>query len=242
MSFVTQTIHGDALAFHPAERVPLVIADPPYGDIVPVHWDQTQGDVKHADWLIDWTNHTSTFQEDGDVLYVWGGVGKRHNRAFFRYLVRLEHETDYRIKNLITWSKKRAYGVQDNYLFTREECLYLIKGTDKPNIFNIPLLATERGYAGYNAKYPAKSKFHRRTNVWTDVTEMLRGKVHPTEKPARLAEVMIETHTMPGDLVMDPFGGSGSTGVACRSLGRRCILIEKDPEVYETMLHRLGGE
>lgn len=233
---------GDALTYSPPERIPLVIADPPYGDIVPEKWDKTQGDVKHAQWLVDWTNHTSTFQKDGDVIYVWGGVGKRLNRAFFRYLIQVEHETDYRVKNLITWSKRRAYGVKDNYLFTREECLYLIKGTDKPNIFNIPLLEKERGYSGYNEKYPAKSKFLRRTNVWTDITELFRGKTHPCEKPTALAEVMISTHTAPGDLVLDPFGGSGSTGLAAANLGRRCILVEKDPDIYKTMRMKFGEE
>ena len=77
-------------------------------------------------------------------------------------------------------------------------------------------------------KYPAKSEFYRRTNVWDDVTELLRGKIHPAEKPARLAEIMIQTSSNPGDLVVDLFAGSGSTGVASLNVGgRRCVLYEK---------------
>lgn len=98
---------------------------------------------------------------------------------------------------------------------------------DKPATFHIPLLEEKRGYAGYNVKYPAKSEFLRRTNVWDDVTELFRGKIHPTEKPSRLAEIMIETSSNPGDLVLDPFAGSGSTGVAAKKLGREYLLIEK---------------
>lgn len=236
-----ECVYADALTYQPGRRVPLVIADPPYGDIVSDAWDRTSGDEAHAKWLIDWTNHTSTFQETGDVLYVWGGVGKRLNRPFFRYLLAVESETDYHIKNLITWSKRRAYGVQDNYLFTREECLYLIKGTDKPNVFHIPLLDKERGYAGYDPRYPAKSKFLRRTNVWSDITELFRGKIHPAEKPPKLAEVMIATHTNPGELVLDPFGGSGSTGIAARNLGRDAILVERDTAIFEKMRARIDG-
>ena len=85
----------------------------------------------------------------------------------------------------------------------------------------------KRGYAGYNKDYPAKSEFLRRTNVWTDVTELFRGKIHPAEKPSRLAEIMIETSSLPGEWVLDPFAGSGSTGVAAANLGRPCLLIEE---------------
>lgn len=97
----------------------------------------------------------------------------------------------------------------------------------RPNVFNVPLLEDKRGYAGYNPDYPAKSEFKRRTNVWTDITELFRGKIHPTEKPSRLAEVMIEVSSKPGDLVIDLFAGSGSTGVAAEKLGRSAILVEK---------------
>lgn len=227
----------DILDFVSTTHYPLIIADPPYSHIVSEKWDwKHASDVEHAAWMIEWTNLLSNVQETGDVLYVWGGTGTPKNRAFFRYLVALEYETDYRIKNYITWAKKRAYGVKDNYLFTREECLYLIKGTDKPNVFHIPLLEEERGYVGYNKKYPAKSKFKRRTNVWTDVTEKLRDKVHPTEKAQRLAEIMIETHTKEGDWVLDPFAGSGSTGIAADALGRNCRLMENDPKIFEAMV------
>ena len=102
----------------------------------------------------------------------------------------------------------------------------LVKG-DRPATFNIPLLDEKRGYAGYNPDYPARSEFKRRTNVWTDITELFRGKINPCEKPSRLAEIMIATSSNPGDLVLDLFAGSGSTGVAADKLGRRCILIEK---------------
>jgi DNA modification methylase len=129
-----------------------------------------------------------------------------------------------RAEQLLTWRKKRAYGKSDAYLFTREECVMLVKGglpKGKPKTFNIPLLAEERDYPGYSKKYPAKSKYLRRTNVWNDVTELLKGKIHPAEKPSRLAEIMIETSSRPGDLIVDLFAGSDSTGLAAEKLGRR---------------------
>ncbi len=199
--------------------VDLFVADPPYGGILKESWDATTSYDELAKMI-------ERLLVPGGTAYVWGGIGKPRNRPFFRWLSRVEDVTSLRIHNLITWSKKRAYGKADNYLFTREECAMLVKG-DKPQTFNIPLLEAKRGYAGYNPKYPAKSEFLRRTNVWTDVTELFKGKIHPAEKPSRLAEIMIETSSNKNDTVVDPFAGSGSTGVAAKKLGRECFLIER---------------
>ena len=109
----------------------------------------------------------------------------------------------------------------------------------KPRAFNIPLLDQKRGYAGYNAKYPAKSEYLRRTSVWTDITEIFRGKEHPTQKQQRLHEVMIETSSLFGDWVIDPFAGYGTTGFAARTLGRSFVLIENDTEYVRQMLYRM---
>jgi modification methylase len=215
-------------------KLPLIVADPPYGEIVSNDWDKG---VKSSDYM-SWTIECQKHLVKGGSLYMWGGIGKPGNRIFFEWLASVEKETGMTLRNLITWSKKRAYGKKDDYLFTREECAWLING-EKPRTFNIPLLAEERGYAGYNKDYPALSKFKRRTNVWTDITELFSGKVHVAQKPEKLAEIMISTHTRKGETVMDPFAGSGSTGMAAKRLGRRYILIERDPANFKLIVDRL---
>jgi site-specific DNA-methyltransferase (adenine-specific) len=65
------------------------------------------------------------------------------------------------------------------------------------------------------------------------------GMYHSNEKPVALVERFIELHTKPGDLVIDPFMGSGTTGVACAKTGRRFIGIEKDPEIFKTAEKRI---
>jgi DNA modification methylase len=200
-------------------KVDLLICDPPYGEILDEEWDR--------ECYTRLGHRVQTLLASGGTAYVWGGVGTYKNRPFFKWLSAVEDETCLRLHNVITWGKKRAYGVQTNYLFTREEIAMLVKG-DRPKTFNVPLLDELRGYPGYNKKYPAKSAYKRRTNVWTDVTEILRGKIHKAEKPTKLAEIMIRASSSHGDLVMDLFAGSGSTGTAARAVGdRRCILIEK---------------
>ena len=220
-------IRADCFEWVPANvpdgSVPLVVTDPPYGVIVDQEWDRK--------WSISdqWrlTELLSRVLVPGGTAYVWGGVGRYRNRLFFEWLSQVETRSDLEIWDVITWRKRRAYGCKDRLLFTREECAMLVRGREGPRTFNIPLLAAKRGYAGYDPKYPAKSEFLRRTNVWDDVTEIFRGKIHPTEKPSRLAEIMIEISSQAGELVLDPFAGSGSTGVAAAKLGRPYILVEK---------------
>lgn len=226
-------------------QVGLIVADPPYGNIVNERWDEVNtSDELFSSWMIGWTRGWSErCLLPGGAFYVWGGVGKPGFRPFLRYLSEVEQEHAFELANLITWSKKRAYGVQNNYLWTREECAYFVKGNaKKPRCFNVPLLDVKRGYAGYNAKYPAKSEFYRRTNVWTDVNEVFSGKLHPTQKTQRLHEIMIEVHTQPGDWVIDPFAGSAVTALACRKLGRRFIVIENDQGYFNNAVKRLSVE
>jgi len=236
----SQEVVDEVKAYLGNSNVPLIATDPPYGNIVMQDWDRVKvSDDEYADQMVQWTRLWSQILEQGGAFYVWGGLGLPNFRPFIKYLTRVE-DNNFKMSNLVTWSKKRAYGVQNNYLFTREELAYFTKGNPKkPLKFNIPLLETKRGYAGYNAKYPAKSEFFRRTNVWMDINEIFKGKLHPTQKPSRVVEIPIEVHTDPGDWVIDPFAGSGATAFAARKLGRKFIVVEKDEEIFNKMVSRL---
>ena len=65
---------------------------------------------------------------------------------------------------------------------------------------------------------------------------------HPTEKPPQLAEHFVNIHSERGDLVLDPFAGSGTTGRACKDLGRRCIMIEIEEKYCRIAAERLRQE
>lgn len=232
------------------KKLPLVIADPPYGNIVNEEWDKIEVDDREfARWMIDWTKKLEAISLPGAGLYVWGGIGKPAEgdkppfRPFYRYVVEAERETGYRLSTHITWKKKRAYGIQWGYLFTREELAYFVLGDiKKPRKFTVPLLDVKRGYEGYNKNYPAKSEFLRRTNVWDDITEILKGKTHVNQKPTRLMEIPIEVHTEPDEWVLDPFAGSGTTAHAARKLGRRWVVVERDPVEFEKMVESLRSD
>jgi len=66
-----------------------------------------------------------------------------------------------------------------------------------------------------------------------------KDKLHPTQKPVALFEYLIKTYTNEGDLVLDNCAGSGTTGVACQNLNRKCILIEKEEKYCEIAVKRL---
>lgn len=226
------------------KKAHLVIADPPYGNIVQESWDRTKlTELQFAAWMIEWTMLWNEALAPKGAFYVWGGIGKPGFRPFFRYCCNVEKLGEFEMSNMITWSKKRAIGRPNNYLFTREECAYFTKGkANDPLVFNIPLLDQKRGYAGFNKKYPAKSEFYRRTNVWTDINEIFSGKRHPTQKKQELYEVIINVHTNPGDWVIDPFAGAGTAAFACKKLGRRFVIVEKDETYFNDTLSLLRDE
>ena len=68
-----------------------------------------------------------------------------------------------------------------------------------------------------------------------------KGKQHPTQKPVALFEYLIKTYTNEGDLVLDNCAGSGTTGVACKNLGRKYILIEKEEKYIEIIQKRINA-
>ena len=79
-------------------------------------------------------------------------------------------------------------------------------------------------------------------NVWRFTApgkdEKAHGR-HPTQKPLKLIERCLEASTQPGDVVLDPFAGSGSTGVAALGLGRRFLGAEVDREYAQLAVRRL---
>jgi DNA modification methylase len=201
----------------------LTICDPPYGGIV----DDELWDDKDDYW--HWFDHCALISAQDSTICMWGGTGKKGNRPFIKFAADFEERygESWEIKNWITWGKRRAYGVQDNYLYTREECLIITRGNPT---FNIPLLKEKRGYAGYNEEYPAKSEYLRRTNVWTDINELFRNKIHKCQKPDELYEVLVLTHSDPGDVVYDPCAGSATTARAATHTGRRFCIVEQHEE------------
>jgi DNA modification methylase len=217
----------------------VIIADPPYGNILKEEWDIANVDK--------WIGIIQSLEFSRAPIYWWGGIGKERDRPFLEFILRVEQETHYRMRDLITWRKRRGYGKPNDYLFVREECAYLTYHGNAANPFHIPLTDQKRGYAGYNVKYPAKSEFLRCTNVWEDDTniwddtEILRNKIHPAQKAPGVVRRPIEVHTEPGDLVLDLYSGSGETSVQALTLERQFIAVERKKETAIDIVERIDN-
>jgi len=90
---------------------------------------------------------------------------------------------------------------------------------------------------------PSKSKSNRYypKNLLAISNASQKGKQHPTQKPVALIEYLIKTYTNEGDTVLDNCMGYGTTGVACKNLGRDFIGIELDKEYFEIAKQRIEG-
>ena len=117
-----------------------------------------------------------------------------------------------KVAQLIIWVKDRAIIGRMDYLPQHELILYGWKGTHD----------FKRGKDKSVVFEPKPS----------------RSKLHPTMKPVGLLRRLILNSTAVGDTVYDPFGGSGSTLIACEHTKRKCVMVEMDPEYCQTIVAR----
>ena len=75
-------------------------------------------------------------------------------------------------------------------------------------------------------------------SVWTSKKDSSSSYVHPTQKPVKLSEFAIRNTTERGDIVLDLFGGSGSTLIACEQMERKCRIMEYDPAYCDVIVDR----
>jgi len=231
--------HGDCLTELPKlpdESVDLIIIDPPYL-LTKEAWDQKE--------QVSVTLSSMLFlkAKPSCSLYVWCTIGEK-NQCLLKWFPIFA--TQWFFKDLITWKKRRGMGTRRGWLYTREEIMWFVKDNkrfiwNKEEQYNIEEENQFKvGFSGYKCL----SKFKRFTNVWTDIPEILgkKGITHFTPKPLQALERIIKAHTKPGDIVLDCFMGSGSTGVACKRLGRHFVGIEIAEEFFNLAQDRISKE
>lgn len=129
-------------------------------------------------------------------------------------MLNISERVGFKLHNLLVWEKNNCTPSQ-YYMKNCEYVLFLRKGKAKW------------------INHIGESKtVHQFNNI-------IGKKVHPTEKPVDLLEFYIDNSSKEGDLVLDPFMGSGSCGVACKNLNRNFIGIEIDKEYFEIAKNRL---
>ncbi|MDH3492334.1 MAG: site-specific DNA-methyltransferase [Acidobacteriota bacterium] len=156
------------------------------------------------------------------------------------------------LRNRITWEREKGRGSKTNWKNASED-IWFFTVSDKYTFNEDAVRLKKRVIAPYtengNPKdwRPEKHGNFRLTspsNLWTDISvpfwSMPENTIHPTQKPEKLVAKLILASSNPGDLVLDPFAGSGTTPVVASKLDRGFIGIESDEEYCLIAQKRLG--
>lgn len=147
------------------------------------------------------------------------------------------------VRNRITWEREKGRGAKTNWKNASEDIWFCTMSNDY--VFNLEAVKLKRrviapytdGGAPKDWQQTGQGRFRltHPSNLWTDLTvpfwSMPENTDHPTQKPEKLLAKIILASTHPGDVVFDPFLGSGTTSVVAKKLGRRFSGIEID-ETY----------
>ncbi|HZK92066.1 MAG TPA: site-specific DNA-methyltransferase [Stellaceae bacterium] len=225
----------EAMAALPAASVDLVFADPPYNlqlsgellrpdnsrvDGVEEAWDKFADFAEYDRFTQAWLAAAKRLLRPGGALWV---IGTYHN--IFRIGAALQ-DLGFWILNDVIWRKSNPMPNFRGRRFTNahETLLWCAPGREARYTFN------------YDAMKALNDELQMRSDWLIPICggpERLRGedgrKAHPTQKPEALLHRVLLASSRPGDLVLDPFCGSGTTGAVAKRLGRRFIGIERDP-------------
>ncbi|UEX90298.1 DNA-methyltransferase [Staphylococcus ratti] len=240
---VTSIYLGDSLKLlklFEKNTIDMIFADPPYflssggitnsgGKMVCVNkgeWDKSLSLSEKIEFNKSWLQACHDLLTDNGTIWISGTL---HN--IYSIGVTLE-ETGYKILNNITWQKTNPppnLGCR-NFTHSTETILWARKNSKKSkHFFNYDLMKS------YNNNKQMKDVW---TGSLTSKNEKKFGK-HPTQKPLYLLERIIEASTKPGDIILDPFLGSGTTGVASKKLDRNFIGIDIDKAYTELSKRRI---
>lgn len=248
----------DVLEGLPPASVDLVFADPPYhlsnggttcqgGRRVRVDkggWDRSQGvEADHA-FQRQWLQACRRVLKPSGTIWV---SGTQHVIFSVGYAMQ---ELGFHLLNTVTWYKPNAAPNLACRFFTHstEILLWAAPMRTKPlaHRFNYRDMKEQNGgkqmrdlWALAERPEPGGAQV-----VWALPTPAAREKQHgrhPTQKPLALLERVIAAASQPGDLVVDPFSGSGTTGVAAARAGRRFLGVEMDPTYLDLAARRIAS-
>lgn len=235
-----KTILGDMMcvcSFLPAKSVDLIIVDPPY-NLTKTFNGTTFSKKKvseYEDYTREWLRMIKPILKDTGSIYVccdWETsliVGRVLGEFFC-------------VRNRITWQREKGRGAKanwknglediwfatnsDNYTFNLDAVKIRKKVVAPYRIDGKPKDWVESDTGNYRDTCPS--------NFWDDITvpfwSMAENTAHPTQKSEKLIAKLILASSDEGDIVLDPFLGSGTTSVVAKKLGRHYIGIEVDPQ------------
>jgi modification methylase len=238
---------GDCIAHLetlPAKSVDLVFADPPYNlqlggellrpnnskvDGVDDEWDRFDSFADYDSFTRRWLAACRRVLKDDGALWV---IGSYHN--IYRVGAALQDQGFWMLNDIV-WRKSNP---MPNF-----------KGTRFTNAHETLIWCAKSAESRYTFNYDSMKALNEDLQMRSDWTiplctgsERLKNggaKVHPTQKPEMLLFRIIMATTKPGDVVLDPFFGTGTTGAVAKKLGRRFIGIERDESYIAAAQERI---
>ena len=227
----------EAMRSLPSESVDLIFADPPYNlqlkgelhrpdnskvDAVDDHWDQFSSFRAYDEFTREWLAEARRLLKPNGAIWV---IGSYHN--IFRVGTALQ-DAGYWILNDVVWRKSNP---MPNF-----------RGKRFTNAHETMIWASKSEGAKYTFNYEALKALNEGIQMRSDwVLPICNGgerlkdengeKAHPTQKPESLLHRILVGSTNPGDIVLDPFFGTGTTGAVAKMLGRDWVGIERE-EAY----------
>ena len=198
------------------EEMDLYLTDPPYNiayegktaEALTIENDD-MSDEDFRTFLFEAFTAAGDVMKPGASFYIWHAEFEKYN------FVGACNDVDWTIRQTLIWNKNQFTLGRQDYQWKHEPCLY----GWKPG-------ASHSWYGGYSE-----------TTV-LDFNKPNKNIEHPTMKPIELFAYLIKNSTKQGDNVLDNFGGSGTTIMACEQLNRRAFVIELDPKYVDVIINR----
>jgi modification methylase len=246
---LNQILAGDCIEVMnslPEASVDLIFADPPYNlqlrgdlhrpdnskvDAVDDHWDQFASFASYDTFTRDWLAAARRILKPQGAIWV---IGSYHN--VFRMGAELQNQ-GFWILNDVVWRKSNP---MPNF-----------RGKRLTNAHETLIWASKSEGAKYTFNYEALKALNEGVQMRSDwVIPICNGgerlkdsngdKAHPTQKPEALLHRVILGTTNPGDVILDPFFGTGTTGAVAKMLGREFIGIEREESYREVATKRIA--
>jgi DNA modification methylase len=144
------------------------------------------------------------------------------------------------LKEVLIWAKDAFVMGRQDYHWQHEPILYGFKEAVKleENPTETPAWQHEPILYGWKPGAAHNWYTDRRQSTILSFARPKRSAVHPTMKPVALVEYCIRNSSKEGDIILEPFGGSGTTLMACEASGRTCISLELDPAYVDVIVQR----
>ena len=210
------TQEGDVLRLVGGYKMDLLITDPPYNvdyegktkDALKIQNDKL-GDAEFREFLQKAFTNADTVMRQGACFYIWYASCEAYN------FVGACADAGWTVRQNLIWEKNIMVIGRQDYQWKHEPCLY-----------------------GWKDGAAHTWCSDRKQVTIISMPKPLRNDLHPTMKPILLFDYQIKNNTYVGDRVLDLFGGSGTTIMACEQNGRKAYVMEYDPKYADVIIDR----